>query len=471
MKKIELIFGGLLVPLDYCMLVLAAISAYFLRFQKPLTGLQPVLYTVPFETFLKMVGLVAVFWLVIFALAGLYHIRGTRRLVEEFKKIFLACATGVLLIVIIFFFQRDFFSSRFIILAAFGFALVYVTIARFIVIYIERFLFKKGIGVHNVVLIGDAHTNNVIANELGQKKSLGLKVKLKFLNFDHKAQKAIEAYLSKTTLDELIQTNPNMDKEESLRLYEFCDERHIVYKYAAALFDTQSVNISVQPIAGVPIIEVKPTPLDGWGKIVKRCFDIFGSLILLILSSPFMLLTAILIFFDSGRPIFYYRNEDQKKTARIGQYGRPFFYFKFRSMVPNQHYKRYKELAAQNTRKDSPLVKIENDPRITRVGKIIRRFSFDELPEFFLVFKGTMSLVGPRPHLPEEVARYKRHHKRVLNMKPGVTGLAQISGRSDLDFEDEVRLDTFYMENWSLWLDIVILIKTPFILFKRRKAL
>jgi lipopolysaccharide/colanic/teichoic acid biosynthesis glycosyltransferase len=115
-------------------------------------------------------------------------------------------------------------------------------------------------------------------------------------------------------------------------------------------------------------------------------------------------------------------------------------------------------------------VKIKNDPRVTRVGRFIRRFSIDELAEFFLVFIGKMSLVGPRPHLPEEVAKYKKHHKRVLKIKPGITGLAQISGRSDLDFEEEVRLDTYYIENWSPRLDLWTLLKTPMAVLKKRKA-
>jgi len=123
-----------------------------------------------------------------------------------------------------------------------------------------------------------------------------------------------------------------------------------------------------------------------------------------------------------------------------------------------------------NLRKGTPMVKIKNDPRVTAVGKFIRRFSIDELAEFFLVFIGKMSLVGPRPHLPEEVAKYKKHHKRVLKIKPGISGLAQISGRSDLDFEEEVRLDTYYIENWSPRLDLWILLKTPMAVLKKRKA-
>jgi lipopolysaccharide/colanic/teichoic acid biosynthesis glycosyltransferase len=152
--------------------------------------------------------------------------------------------------------------------------------------------------------------------------------------------------------------------------------------------------------------------------------------------------------------------------------GKLFFYFKFRTMRPGTDSLRYDpSLQAQNLRTGSPLVKLRDDPRVTRIGAWLRRFSLDEFPEFFLVLKGDMSLVGPRPHLPEEVARYQQHHKQVLYMKPGITGLSQISGRSDLEFEDEVRLDVFYMEHWSLWLDLVILIKTPFRLLQKRNAL
>ena len=116
-----------------------------------------------------------------------------------------------------------------------------------------------------------------------------------------------------------------------------------------------------------------------------------------------------------------------------------------------------------NEREGTPLFKLKEDPRVTRVGCFIRKFSIDELPEFYLVFLGRMSLIGPRPHLPEEVAEYKPHQRRVLTIKPGITGLAQISGRADLDFEDEVRLDTYYIEHWSPWLDLTILFRTPFV--------
>jgi lipopolysaccharide/colanic/teichoic acid biosynthesis glycosyltransferase len=179
---------------------------------------------------------------------------------------------------------------------------------------------------------------------------------------------------------------------------------------------------------------------------------------------------ALAVKLDSRGPIFFSRRDDGSLVTRVGEGGRPFSYFKFRSMIVNSDSMRYKELADRNLRTDGPLVKIQDDPRVTRVGKIIRRWSLDELPELFLVFIGKMSLVGPRPHLPEEVAKYEHHHRKTLTIKPGITGMAQISGRSDLLFEEEVKLDVYYLENWSLLLDISILFKTPLAVLKHREA-
>ncbi len=472
MKKAELIFGAILLPVDYLLLIAAGCTAYVLRFQTSLTPLRPALYEIPFRHYLLMVAITALLWVGIFALSGLYHMRATRRVVEEVRRVFLACSTAILVIIILFFFERDLFSSRFIILAAYVFSVAYITIGRVGMVYLQRHLFHRGVGVRNVVLIGEGHTTKLISNELANSRSLGLHVKLQFDAFSDEAQEKILSYHAHQMIDELIFTDLTASKETIQEMYEFCDENHIVFKYAAALFDTQSTNVAIQPIAGIPVIEVKRTRLDGWGRIVKRGFDIVSSLIFIVLTSPLMLFAAVSILIDSGRPIFFSRLDDGSPLRRVGQNGKPFFYFKFRTMKPNTDSMRYADtLQQQNMREGSPLVKIENDPRVTRIGRVLRRFSIDELPEFFLVLRGHMSIVGPRPHLPEEVAQYKKHHRRVLYMKPGITGMAQVSGRSDLNFEDEVRLDTFYMENWALWLDLVILLKTPLALLKSRRAL
>ena len=167
------------------------------------------------------------------------------------------------------------------------------------------------------------------------------------------------------------------------------------------------------------------------------------------------------------------------KNERVRKNGR-FKLFKFRSMIyqycvgeeygSKQALDMEQQLIREKNTKIGPVYKIGDDPRLTKVGKFIRRWSIDELPQLFNVLKGDMSLVGPRPHQPREVDKYERHHKKVLTVKPGITGLAQISGRSDLSFEDEVKLDSYYIENWSLWFDISILLRTPLAVIKGRKA-
>jgi lipopolysaccharide/colanic/teichoic acid biosynthesis glycosyltransferase len=251
---------------------------------------------------------------------------------------------------------------------------------------------------------------------------------------------------------------------ETLRLYDFANDHHITFKYVADLLEVKVLRTEVAEIIGIPVVEVKRTTLEGWGRIFKRIFDIIVSGFFILVLSPVILLTMLAIALDSRGPIFFTRRDDGSFVTRIGAGGVPFKYFKFRSMIPNSDSMRYHELADRNLRSDGPMVKIKDDPRVTRVGKIIRRWSIDELPELFLVFIGRMS------HLPEEVAKYENYHKKTLTIKPGMTGLAQVSGRSDLLFDEEVKLDIYYIENWSLLLDISILFRTPLAVFKHREA-
>jgi lipopolysaccharide/colanic/teichoic acid biosynthesis glycosyltransferase len=187
------------------------------------------------------------------------------------------------------------------------------------------------------------------------------------------------------------------------------------------------------------------------------------SLALIIILSPLLLLIALLIILDSGLPIFYV-------SRRTGEQGlKRIAVIKFRSMVKNADAQK-EQLAALNHRQDGPLFKIKKDPRITRFGKVLRRWSLDELPQLFNVLAGQMSLVGPRPHLPEEVKRYSQEQMRVFAVRPGLTGYAQVSGRSDLTFEEEAHLDLQYIEEWSPLLDLWILWRTVFVVLKREGA-
>jgi exopolysaccharide biosynthesis polyprenyl glycosylphosphotransferase len=377
---------------------------------------------------------------------------------------------GLVLIVILIFFQRDLFSSRFIVLVAWLLAIIYVSLGRIFIRWLQRRLYKTGYGIKKVIIIGAFKTADNLIHEFESKKNSGYKVvkRLRELNAD--TWENLYLFIQENEVDEIIQADSNLNKTEVLKLYDLASENHITFKYAADLLGIKVLKTEVIEIAGVPVAEVKRTTLDGWGRIIKRVFDLIVSSILIILFSPVLIFTTILIKLDSKGPIFFSRKDDGIHLSRIGEYGKPFNYFKFRSMIPYSDSMRYKELAQKNIRNDGPMVKIKDDPRVTKVGRYIRRWSIDELPELFLVFIGKMSLVGPRPHLPEEVAKYENHHKKSLTIKPGITGLAQISGRSDLLFEEEVKLDVYYIENWNLLLDLSILLKTPWAVIKSRDA-
>ncbi|MFX1821901.1 sugar transferase [Pseudarthrobacter sp. CC4] len=220
---------------------------------------------------------------------------------------------------------------------------------------------------------------------------------------------------------------------------------------APALTDIAGPRIHTQQVAGLPLIHVTTPTLEGGQRVVKRLFDVTVSGLLIVLSAPVMLFVAALIKLDDKGPIFF-------KQERVGIEGIPFRMYKFRSMVTDAE-QRLKDLR-HRTDGNGVLFKMKNDPRVTRVGQFLRKFSLDELPQLFNIFSGSMSLVGPRPPLPSEVEEYEHDVRRRLLVKPGLTGLWQVSGRSDLSWQDSVRLDLYYVENWSLAGDLLILIKT-----------
>lgn len=460
MKKAELIFSTLLVPVDYLMLILAAITAYGLRFTKFVANIRPIIFTLPFSEYLFLALLIAFGWLAIFAIFKLYAMTGQKRLVDEIAKIFAACSTSMAAVIIFIFFQRELFSSRFIIIAIWIFSFIFVSIGRIIIREIQRYFYKRNYGTHKVIIVGSERTSDLIINELKQDKSLGYEVVAKVSNFSEMRNKDIP--------DEIIAADAGLvSKDEAVELINYCNEHHIVFKYAADIFKSRTTNIEMGMIAGIPIVELKETRLEGWGRIWKRAFDVIVSFFLIILLSFAFVVIIIFIKLDSKGPIFF-------AYERVGEHGKKFKYFKFRSMKPGLHNLRFDEDFQKkygNLRAGSPMIKLKDDPRITLFGRFLRRYSLDELPELFNVFIGKMSLVGPRPHEVEEVSRYERHHQKALAIKPGMTGLAQISGRSDLSFEEEIKLDTFYIENWSMMLDLWILLKTPLVLLKKRKAL
>lgn len=469
MKKVELFFTSLLVPVDFFAITLAASAAYFLRFHPFFTSVRPVVFDLTFDRYLAVAAPVALFWLLVFAASGLYATR-RRALLSELARVALACSAAMASVFAILFFSRTFFESRFIAVAAWVLAIVFVGLGRLLVRGLQRLLLRLGIGEHRLVVIGNTHTGQVLADTFAAHPAMGLRVVATYPAFTKTAADSIRKLKRLDGVDEIWLADPEASRDTSLDLLAFTDTEHLGFTYTADFFSSAVGKSTVHTYAGIPVIEVSKTPLDGWGAIYKRIFDIVASFLLIILSLPLQIIIALAIVLESRGGVFFSRLPGGKKSERVGQGAKAFPYFKFRTMQPGRHFERYKELADKNLRSDGPLVKIKDDPRITRVGKFLRKYSLDEIPEFYLVLLGHMSLVGPRPHLPEEVAKYKPHQRKVLTVKPGITGLAQISGRADLEFEEEVRLDMRYIEHWTPLLDLSILLKTPFVVLARRGA-
>ncbi len=220
---------------------------------------------------------------------------------------------------------------------------------------------------------------------------------------------------------------------------------------APALLDVAGPRTTIRPVAGLPLLHMDHPEFTGGRRVIKSAFDKMLALLALALAVPVFLVISAAIWIGDGGPPFF-------RQTRVGQHGRPFTVFKFRTMVRDAE-ARKAQLTASNDC-DDVLFKIRNDPRVTRVGALLRRWSVDELPQLINVLLGDMSMVGPRPALPEEAAVYGEQVRRRLAVKPGITGLWQVNGRSDLPWEESVRLDLRYVENWSLALDLQILWKT-----------
>lgn len=469
MKRSEIAFGIIKIPVDFLMTLLAFIVGYYLRtFPNLIPGITldlDLTQFTPLDQYVNFSAGAAILLFLLFVVNGMYSLKSSVRLGKEVGKVIVLTATWILLIIAYFFIIREFPFSRLALGYSWFLTIVFITCGRIFIHLIQRMLLNVGIGQRRVIFLGENDISKTLYRKFSKDKHFHL-----IGIIDEGDIADLEKIIRTKNVEELIQTKSDMSKTYSEKMLELCRANHVLYHFVPDLVQVQRTNIDISSPGGIPLISLKPTALDGWGKVVKRLFDIFGSIVGLILFSPIFLVTAIAIKLDSKGTIFFKYLDDGSRVKRVGQYGKLFNFYKFRSMHPNTHNLRYTELADQNTRAGTPMVKIKDDPRVTRVGKFIRKTSIDELPQLWNVLKGEMSLVGPRPHLPEEVEKYEKHHKFVLALKPGLTGLAQIAGRSDLDFEKEIKLDTYYIENWSLWMDIKIILKTFVVVFKGKAA-
>ncbi|MFA4872291.1 MAG: sugar transferase [Patescibacteria group bacterium] len=471
MKKSDLIFTAILPPVDYLMLVLAGLAAYFLRTSDLVVNWRPVLFglNLPLEKYLGLVLLTDFFLLIIFALVGLYSLKRSRSFLEEFSKIIISSLAVLVGVIFYIFIRREWFDSRFLIFAVWVFSIIFVSFGRVLVKSLQKFLLLRfGFGSHQVIMIGGNGVGQELMDEVREHPAQGYQLAKYFSVIDLEEIKKI---VQGQEINDVILANSDFPRGEILELIDFCEQEHLNFKFVPNLFQARTANVDFDTLGGVPLIELKRTALDGWGKILKRLIDIVGATFGILIFSPVMALVAILIKIDSPGSVIY-------KNQRVGPRGL-FNTYKFRSFkieyCIGPEYDRdgrasdfEDELIEKQSGRKGPVYKVINDPRRTKIGRFLEKSSLDELLQFFNVICNNMSLVGPRPHTPKEVAKYERWHKKVFNIKPGITGLAQISGRSRLDFDEEAKLDIYYLENWSFWLDLKILLKTPWVVLVGR---
>lgn len=460
MKKSELWFSVLSVPVDWLMVVAAGTATYFLR-TRILSAFRPVLFEfkLPFERYFLLVIGVALIFVVVFALAGLYRLQSTRRAVEEFSRIVIASSAATMVLIIYIFLRQELFDSRFLVLGGWLMAIIFVAIGRAVLNWVQNILLRQyQFGAHRVLIIGEDATARKLVDGINANIYFGYQIVKQLANPE---VSEVKSAIGNPGVDEVILANPNYPADKVVELVDFCHEQHLTFRFIPNIHQTLTNNFAVDTIRGLPLIELRRTNLAGWGRVYKRVLDVLGGLVALVILSPILLIIALAIKWETAGPVFV-------RLSRISR-NRQFKLLKFRSMVENAEFLK-PLLLGLNERKDSPLFKMKNDPRVTKVGRFLRRYRLDELPQFWNVLVGDIALVGPRPHQPDEIAKYEKHHKKVLSIKAGVTGLAQISGSSDLPFEEEVALDSFYIENWSLGQDIKIILKTALKLFTDRSA-
>lgn len=463
-KRSELFFSLIQVPIDFMMMVAGFVAAYIVRVK---IDVRPTSYQIGAQDYLRILLVLLPIWVVIFALNGLYRLSSTRRPLSEVARIFIATASGVMILVILDFFSpTPIFPSKSVPIYGFIFSFVLIFIARQVVRAVQQYLFRFNIGVHKVAIMGGGTYARELTAKLAANNSGYTVVKPTTVGTREWTLQSLEKANAKLALDEIIQANERYNEAALVDIISFADQHNVTYKYVPTLAGLYRANVETTTLMGVPIVQMIQTPLDGWGRIVKRLFDVMASLAALILSSPVMLLIAIVIKLADPGPVIF-------PHERLARDGRKFNVYKFRTMRyryctgPKMPFKT--ALEALESFDDPALIKefkrtqkVKNDPRISRVGRFLRRTSLDELPQFYNVLRGDLSLVGPRPIVEEELQRYGAKAARLLAIKPGLTGLWTISGRNEVSYDERARLEIYYVENWSLLLDLIILTKTAF---------
>jgi exopolysaccharide biosynthesis polyprenyl glycosylphosphotransferase len=472
----SLIYNFFLVVGDFLALVAAFVAAYAIR--GTLSNI-PVAHPIPARTYLDLFLVLLPFWILIFGLLGLYNGSIVEKRFQELGRLLIGSFVGLLFVISYgYAVNRTIFPARLVPVYAFVLAFVFLVILRNLIRAIRIGLFSRNVGITNLLIVGDTPIARELVKELKDSHATGYKIvgivgrvteRWPRIPVFGSFEDAVEKLRAKD-IHSIVQTELFSSGEKNNQILEFAQTNHISYRFVPGNSELFVGNISVELFrSSVPVIAVHQTPLIGWGRIVKRLSDLVLSTLLLTPGLPLMLIITLLVkLFDPRGPVFY-------MDRRLTRFGDTINLIKFRTMK-----KKYNGLTPEEafTAMNKPeLAKkyrdngdfLVHDPRISRIGRFLRRTSLDELPQLINIFKGDISFVGPRALNSIELNQY---HKKdlILAVKSGLTGLAQVSGRRDISFNERRKLDLYYVQNWSLWLDMIIIVKTIRVVFTRSGA-
>ena len=458
-----------LVLSDAVLINLGFALAYWVRYELQL--LRPVeeAYFVPYTAYLPAAALLTLILLPTYWLGGMYSPARRIAWFDQVYGIFNSTTSGTVIMIVINYVYPPLSRSRLIFVYATVIIVGLLSASRLALRAVLGHLRKRGIGVNRVLIVGAGNVGRTVMRNIVARPSLGYQIVGFVDDNPDKGSTDIGRFkalgpvgnlariIQQEAIDEVIITLPWMYHRKIISVMSECQREQVRARLVPDLFQMTLSKVDVDDLGGVPLVGVKEIAIPRWKLAAKRALDFSVSLLGLLLLWPVFLLVAIAIKLDSPGPVLF-------KQVRVGKSGREFDFYKFRTMRIGAE----EEQAALRALNEAtgPLFKIRDDPRLTRVGKFLRRISLDELPQLYNVLRGEMSLVGPRAPLPAEVAEYLPWQLQRLEISPGMTGLWQVSGRSELTFDEMCLLDIYYIENWSAALDAEILLRTiPTVVF------
>lgn len=448
--------------LDLGVLNVAFILAYWIRYSLGFPSQVLAFDYRPLQDFLPAELSLTAIMAVILPYTGLYRRSRSIAWMAKAQEIFSGTTVSVGLLIVLSYLSRLYAESRGLYLIAWGLIIVLLAADKAVTASLRAWLHRRGIGVENLIVIGGSDMAKMMMQHLAASPGLGYRVVGFLDDFSHpdgrfgrfahlgrieELANAVESH----NVAEVIIALPSDAHQEVWDVVNRCQEHNVRYKVVPDLFEMSLSRVDMDEVAGIPLIGFRESTIAGSDLLFKRALDLVLGSLILIISLPLWLLLMVAIKADSRGPVLF-------RQIRTGKDGKHFTFYKFRSMREGAD-SEWQSLRPLNET-DGPILKIRNDPRLTRVGRVLRRTSIDELPQILNVLRGEMSLVGPRPPLPAEVLQYEPWQHKRLSVAGGLTGLWQVSGRSHLNFEEMVMMDLYYIENWSLGLDLKILLRT-----------